>query len=310
MFATFAAKVFGGTTGAAEPGAFTKGDATPSEDGSTSVGETGGQEGDALSTVGSSDGGEYHPLEDGANGAREERAACDPQEAYVETPAQEAAQTVPSRGSSGGVAVTTVPSNNDRGEPVPTTMFRKTPPARTADRQAERRSTKRYRAIEDGRWAKGKADGERWIPEAGAPSFATLQGAVEHERKKTTERRSTWSNLRAQISSTRSAVGFEAAATRELMSEEHAKTRDEVRSGTGALAEHLQAGVDRILECQQRSGESSGSSQLVFFSRLLSELRVTELRQLLARRGIAVPAGGTKSMLARLAAEQLREEDL
>ena len=142
------------------------------------------------------------------------------------------------------------------------------------------------------------------------PSFATLQGAVEHERRKTTERRATWSNLRAQISSTRSAVGFEAAATRELVSEEHARTRDEVRSGTGALAEHLQAGVDRILECQQRSGESSGSSQLVFFSRLLSELRVTELRQLLARRGIAVPAGGTKSMLARLAAEQLREEDL
>ena len=102
MFATFTAKVFGGTTGAAEPGAFTKGDATPSEDGSTSVGETGGQEGDALSTGGSSDGGEYHPLEDGANGAREERAACKPQAACVETPAQEAAQTVPSRGSSGG----------------------------------------------------------------------------------------------------------------------------------------------------------------------------------------------------------------
>ena len=183
---------------------------------------------------------------------------------------------------------------------------KRTAPAHTADRQASRRAAKRYRLL-DGRWVKGKvaADGESWTPHESPQAFGSLQAAMEHERLLTAQRRATWTNLRAHIASTRSAVGAEAVATRARVSEEAVLTRNEVQSARDTLSQQLQEATGKILGSQRT--KQSNTSQVAFVSKLLG-LRAVELKELLTRH--CIEPIGTKQSLAELAASELLEGDL
>ena len=141
---------------------------------------------------------------------------------------------------------------------------KRTAPAHTADRQASRRAAKRYKLV-DGRWVKGKVagDGETWIPHESGQTFDSLKAAMEHERMLTAQRRATWTNLRAHVASTRSAVGAEANATRARVSEEAVLTRNEVQSAREALTHELQEATGKIIVAQRE--KQGNASQLAFF---------------------------------------------
>ncbi len=185
---------------------------------------------------------------------------------------------------------------------VQTTAARKTPPAHTADRQAQRRAAKRYREV-GGRWVKGKEDGESWVQQADAPMFDSLDEALRHERQKTAQRRCTWPNLKAHIAATRDAVISEAANGRAHTTEEAVATRHEVIHSREVLSQQLQEGVDRIME-SRRPLRRDSEAHLEFFTRLL-ELRAVDLRELLANH--ALEPAGTKPALARIAALNMNE---
>ncbi len=193
---------------------------------------------------------------------------------------------------------------------VPSERRKKTPPAHSADAQVRRRAMKRYREI-DGHWVKGKpdADGQTWIPQPDAPRFDSLQRALGHEKQKTAHRRSTRTNLRAHMAATRSAITVEAANVRAHTAEEAASTRREITSARDVLSEQPQEGVGNIFESQQHHARASDGcgTQLDFFARLLA-MRTVDLRDLLAKHAIE-PVGG-KAMLASVAAQQLRPDDL
>ena len=198
--------------------------------------------------------------------------------------------------------------STDRIAPLPSGAAQKKriAPAHIADRQALRGAAKRYRFVE-GQWVKGKlaADGEAWIPHESRQAFGSLRAAMEHERLLTAQRRATWTNLRAHIASTRSAVGAEGVAIRARVSEEAALTRNEIETARDALSQQLQEATGKILGCQH--AQQSDKRQVAFFSRLLG-LRAVELKELLLSHGIE-PIG-TKHGLAEIAATELREGDL
>ena len=183
---------------------------------------------------------------------------------------------------------------------------KRTAPAHTADRQASRRAAKRYKLV-DGRWVKGKVagDGETWIGHESGQTFDSLRAAMEHERMLTAQRRATWTNLRAHVASTRSAVGAEAVATRARVSEEAMLTRNEVQSAREALTHELQEATGKILVAQREKQGNAG--QLAFFSRLLG-LKSVEIKELLVSH--CIEPMGTKKTLAEIAATELREDDL
>ena len=176
------------------------------------------------------------------------------------------------------------------------------PPAHSADRQAARRAMKRYREV-GGKWVKGKLENGAWIPEAHAPNFGSLELALQHEQAKTAMRRSTWTNLRSHIASTRSAVMAEAAHMRRHTTEESEFTRIEIANAKEALSQQFREGIEKMTS----SHPPTPSSQLDFYCGL-SELRAVDLRQLLEAHSLE--AVGTKSVMAKLCARQLQEHAL
>jgi hypothetical protein len=206
-------------------------------------------------------------------------------------------------------AVTAAVDNSEiaRGSPVrrPTT-----PASQTGDGQARRRALKRYKENADGQWVKGRAheDG-RWLPEPGAASFATLDLAMDCERRKTLLRRASWANLRGEVACTRRAVNEEGARTRNHQSREAEETRRSVENARDALASKVEEGV-KILCAQKREKtlDSSSASKISFYSMVFSNLRAQDMKDLLTSRDIE-PVG-VKSMLAQLIVTHLTEEEV
>jgi hypothetical protein len=205
-------------------------------------------------------------------------------------------------------AVTAAVDNSEiaRGSPVrrPTT-----PASQTGDGQARRRALKRYRQDESGQWVKGRAgDDGRWFTEPGAPTFATLELAMDCERRKTLLRRASWANLRGEVACTRRAVNEEGVRTRNHQSREAEETRRSVENARDALASKVEE--VKLLCAQKREDtlDSSSASKISFYSMVFSNLRAQDMKDLLRGRGIE-PVG-VKSMLAQLVVAHLTEEEV
>ena len=185
-----------------------------------------------------------------------------------------------------------------------------TPASQTADGQAKRRALKRYRQDASGQFVKGRAgDDGRWLPEPGAKTFPTLESAMEHERQKTTLRRSSWANLRGEVACARKAVTQEGVRTRHPQSREAEETRRSVEEVRDALTAKLEECVKTI--CAQKREDtldSSSASKISFYSMVFSNLRAQDMKDLLKSRGIE-PVGA-KSMLAQLVVAHLTEEEV
>ncbi len=202
------------------------------------------------------------------------------------------------------------PAPAERGTTGPdnTTSRKRTAPSQTGDGQAKRRAMKRYREDAGGQWVKGRAgdDGE-WIPEPGAPAFASLEAAVAHERDKTLLRRASWANLRGDVASTKKTVKEEALETRLHQSREAEATRQSVDSARDALAAQIKEGV--VIMCPQRPARPANATcGIAFYSDVFTNLRAQDIKDLLASHG--VQPVGTKTQLAQLVVAHLCEEDV
>ena len=85
--------------------------------------------------------------------------------------------------------------------------------------------------------------------------------------------------------------------------------RNAVACAKDPLSTRIEESVERISTSTRHAQRlQCDADRLSFFSRLLAELRATELRELLTQH--AIEPAGTKQMLARLAAEHLTQHDL
>ena len=156
----------------------------------------------------------------------------------------------------------------------------------------------------DGKWVKGKLENGAWIPQADAPIFDSADLALRHERAKTAARRATWTNLKSHLASTRSAVSAEAAHSRSHTTQESELTRTEIANARETLSQQFREGIAKMTKSHHSPGPSS---QLDFYCRL-SELRAVDLRELLEVHSLE--PFGTKSVMAKLCAQQLQEDAL
>ena len=184
---------------------------------------------------------------------------------------------------------------------------KRVPPSHTAESQALKRARKRYRQ-EGGLFIKGRPGPEdTWIPEPGAVSFPSLDEALEHEKQKTLLRRATWKNLTGDGATTRRVVREEGSETRQRVSDEAESTRQHLTDTRNALVaqiENVRASTDNT----RQEGSKSSGENIALLSRVVAELRVPEIRQLLS--GHDVRPVGTKHTLAHLVATHLSEGQL
>lgn len=197
--------------------------------------------------------------------------------------------------------------------PVPQKMSsgKRAPPSHSAESQASKRARKRYRQEEGGLFfIKGRpGPDDTWIPEPGALSFGSLEEALEHEQQKTLLRRATWKNLTGDGATTRRVVREEGSVTRQRVTDEADSTRQCLTDAKNALAAQLEQVRASVTVPQESARPNrSGPENTALFSRLLTELRVPELKQLLASHDMS--AIGTKHKLALTAASRLTEEHL
>ena len=196
--------------------------------------------------------------------------------------------------------------------PAPQKMdnAKRVPPSHSAESQAFKRAQKRYRQEEGGVFIKGRpGPDDSWIPEPGALSFGSLEEALEHETQKTSLRRATWKNLTGDGASTRRVVREEGSVTRQRVSDEADSTRQCLTEAKNALAAQLEEVRASVAVPQEGTRTNrSGPENAALLSRLLTELRVSELKQLLASHDVS--AIGTKHNMALTAASRLTEEQL
>ena len=187
---------------------------------------------------------------------------------------------------------------------------KRVPPSHSAESQAYKRAGKRYRQEEGGLFIKGRPGPDKsWIPEPGALSFGSLEEALEHEKQKTLLRRATWKNLTGDGAATRRVVREEGSVTRQRVTDEADSTRQCLTDAKNALAAQLEQVRASVAVPQESARPNrSGPENAALFSRLLTELRVPELKQLLASHDVS--AIGTKHKLALTAASRLTEEQL
>ena len=187
---------------------------------------------------------------------------------------------------------------------------KRVPPSHSAEAQAFKRARRRYRQGEEGLFVKGRpGPDDTWIPEPGALSFGSLEEALEHEQQKTLLRRATWRNLTGDGATTRRVVREEGSVTRQRVSDEADSTRQCLTEAKNALAAQLEEVRASVAVPQEGARTNrSGPENTALFSRLLTELRVSELKQLLANHDVS--AIGTKHKMALTAASRLTEEQL